>query len=194
VALHSGIASRAIRHALQEPVAKIAIWSADEHMGVKHLQASPAGMHEICFGTWTVCTDQWLLDKVARLRREKLPRETGGVLLGSFDMERRIAYVVDTIPSPPDSLEQPTVYIRGSQGLREEVERVRTATGGWLEYVGEWHSHPAGASTRCSPDDRTLFSWLSDEVNKDGHPALMLIAGDGKQSWYVESVEPICSG
>ena len=69
------------------------------------------------------------------LRKKKLPNETGGVLL-ALDHESRRAYVVDTIPSPPDSKEWPTLYIRGSEQLREEMERVTTLTVGNLEYIG----------------------------------------------------------
>ena len=56
------------------------------------------------------------------LRNAKLPNETGGVLVGSLDLERKIAYVIDTVPSPPDSEEWPTVYIRGCRGLRRQVD------------------------------------------------------------------------
>ena len=54
-----------------------------------------------------------LLAKLSSLREPKLPNETGGVLLGSFDVERRILYIADALPSPPDSEEWPTLYIRG---------------------------------------------------------------------------------
>lgn len=96
---------------------------------------------------WQVKLDVAIADRLQALRESKLPNETGGVLIGSFDLERRIAYVIDTIPSPPDSEEWPTLYIRGSKGLRHQVEKIVQKTDGALQYVGEWHSHPAGCST-----------------------------------------------
>jgi len=33
-------------------------------------------------------------------------------------------YVADTVPSPPDSKEWPTLYIRGCVGLEKEVRRI----------------------------------------------------------------------
>jgi hypothetical protein len=52
------------------------------------------------------------------------------------------------LSSPEDSKEWPTVYIRGSAGLRAAVSRCEAATGGGLEYIGEWHSHPGGCYGR----------------------------------------------
>ena len=82
------------------------------------------------------------MDKVYKTRVEKLPNETGGVLVGTYDMQRKIVYVVDCLLSPPDSEEWPTVYIRGSQGLKAQIEKIKKITDGQLNYVGEWHFSP----------------------------------------------------
>jgi proteasome lid subunit RPN8/RPN11 len=135
---------------------------------------------------WTVVTDTGLLARLSTIREEKLPNETGGVLLGSFDVERRIVYVADTIASPPDSDEWPFHYIRGCSGLRAEVEAMCNLTDGMLEYVGEWHSHPHGCGAAPSGDDRRVFSWISDNMALDGLPGVMMIAGDsGRTSCFV---------
>ncbi len=105
--------------------------------------------------------------------------KTGGVLIGSFDTARRVCSIVYLLPSSPDSKEWPTSYIRGCQGLQENVKRVQTQTLGQLTYVGEWHSHPRGASTMPSADDRKAYSWLVEHMNIDSLPAIMMIIGDG---------------
>lgn len=98
-------------------------------------------------------------------------------------------YVVDTVPSPPDSQEWPTVYIRGCQGLREQVDRIETMTAGMLGYVGEWHSHPDGYGPRPSGDDRNVFDWLTEIMCPNGLPPLMLIAAEGEQfGWHLEEI------
>jgi len=111
-------------------------------------------------------------------RRAKLPCETGGVLLGSIDMERGIIYIVDTIASPADSDEWPTSYTRGKSGLQAEVDRVKVKTDGMLEYIGEWHSHPRKSDVAPSDDDQKLFAYISEVMARDGLPAVMLIVGD----------------
>ena len=120
-------------------------------------------------------------------RNEHLPNETGGVLIGTFDMSRRIAYVVDQIAAPPDSERRPTSYLRGCEGLEEQVEVIREATKGQLDYVGEWHSHP-GKSTRASKKDKSLFAWLAGYRLSDGVPALMAIAGSESSRWIIGDI------
>ena len=112
------------------------------------------------------------------LRESKLPNETGGVLLGYIDLEHRIVYVVDTISSPLDSEEWPNLYIRGSLGLTRAVEQASSKTDAMLEYIGEWHSHPPGATTAPSDDDLKGFVYLTQLMGRDGLPALILIVGD----------------
>lgn len=104
-------------------------------------------------------------------------------------MQRKIVYVVDTILSPHDSQEWPTVYIRGCQGLKQKLDYVNNTTAGRLEYVGEWHSHPQGCGCQPSKDDFTAFCWLSDIMKADGLPPLMLIAGDSNHyAFYLDQM------
>lgn len=137
------------------------------------------------FGGWKLCYDPVLLETIQDLRAAKLPNETGGVLIGAFDYHRKVVYVVDTVPSPPDSQEWPTLYIRGSKGLQAQVESISQTTKGMLQYVGEWHSHPDGFTCRPSSDDKKVFSWLTTWIALDGAPALMAIAGQNEFAWFL---------
>jgi proteasome lid subunit RPN8/RPN11 len=83
------------------------------------------------------------------------------------------------------SEEWPTVYIRGKNGLRAQVDRVTAVTGGQLEYVGEWHSHPDGCSCLPSDDDAKVFAWLTEHLADAGRPALMAIVGQNHASALV---------
>lgn len=97
-----------------------------------------------------------------------------------------VEHVLDTIPSPPDSKEWPTLDIRGSEGLLKNVNQIFEASGGQVEYVGEWHSHPDGCQTLPSGDDLKVFTWLTEHMSDAGLPALMAIVGDrGGASWYL---------
>lgn len=179
VAIHAGIASRSLRQTASDGDATILIWCVDPvELGVVKykIPVADAYCHEV--GGWTLCTDQALIDTVYEARGGKLPNETGGVLVGAYDMERKIVFVVDTILSPPDSQEWPTCYIRGHHGLKRELDRVSTVTGHQLQYIGEWHSHPRGSGCRPSTDDQVAFGWLSEIMQKDGLPPLMLIVGE----------------
>lgn len=180
VSLHAGVSSLALSHLASTPLAQARVWRVDpETLGVTAIDITPVPAQRCSLGDWQLITDVALLRRIGELRAEKLPNETGGVLLGSYDLQRRIVYVVDTVPSPRDSREYPTSYMRGTDGLVEAVERITKATAGQLHYIGEWHSHPQGH--RCNPSeaDHKLFEWIANELANDSLPALMMIAGDG---------------
>ena len=74
--------------------------------------------------------------------------------------------------------------------MLSKVEQVTVATDGMLEYLGEWHSHPQGANSIPSNDDLTVFTWITEWMNRDGLPALMMIVGDlGCVSCFVAEIE-----
>lgn len=190
VALHAAIVSRAIRTLPADAKASIALWRTDTaELNTTIHRIDPPETLERKINEWTVFTDHYLLDKMWRVRLEKLPNETGGILIGSFDMQRKIVYILDLLPSPPDSTEWPTVYIRGCKGLTQQVSEIEKITAGMLGYVGEWHSHPRNCGCSPSGDDRKAFQWLARNRNIAGFPALMLIAGDDNQyCWYLGQI------
>jgi len=190
VALHAAIGSRAVRNSATSDGAVISIWRAEEDGSVRRIDVSPEKEVRYKLANWTISIDERLSRKLSMLRTNKLPNETGGVLLGSFDLERNIVYIVDTIPSPPDSKEWPTVYIRGCRGLRKRVEEISLATKGIVDYVGEWHSHPLGARTAPSSDDLQVFAWITEHMGRSGLPALMMIIGDpGRSSCFIGEIK-----
>lgn len=178
MALHAAISSRAVQSVLASDEPQIKVWRTSEDLCVDKVSISPA--RPICHhqGDWRVLLDDFLVERLQELRQSRLPNETGGVLLGSFDLERRIAYLVDTIPSPPDSKEWPQLYIRGCRGLTPREANVEEKTDGAIHYIGEWHSHPTGCPTVPSQNDSQVFAWLMERMNAEGLPALMMIVGD----------------
>jgi hypothetical protein len=174
-----GIAAEAIRRFTSSPDAAILIWRQQEaSLAIEAISILPASPTVARRGRWTVIWDGGLLEHLGEWRKRRLPNETGGILLGHFDMSRQILYVVDMLPSPPDSAEWPTAYIRGWKGLGRELTKVHTRTAGMLNYVGEWHSHPDGYGVSPSNNDRGVLKWVAEYQAKDGLPGLISIAGE----------------
>ncbi len=188
VGLHSAVASHAIRDSLTNESASISIWRADEGFEIKKISIPVPAKFEIASREWRVISTESVIARIRTFRKAKLPNETGGVLVGHFDSAAGIAYIMDTLPAPPDSKEYPVHYIRGSAGLRAKVEAIRDRTASMLHYIGEWHSHPDGYSCRPSGDDRKVFAWLTRWMQIDGYPGLMLIAGEREEVWFVEEM------
>jgi hypothetical protein len=181
VALHAANCCRSLRKIVNEEKGNIIIFQTNsDNFIVNYHYFEPEIMIEQQLGEWLICTDNCFINKISNARVERLPNETGGVLIGAFDMSRKIVYIVDVIPSPPDSKEWPTLYIRGCKDLPEKMQRIRKITDGKLGYVGEWHSHPVGCLPIPSQDDKKAFVWICDNVKLDGFPGVMLIIGDDR--------------
>lgn len=185
VALCAAVGSLSLRQIIRQEDAAILLWRVGSDGQVQKYSTNA----EVCvtekINGWVVRTDEFLLNKLRRNRREKLPVETGGTLIGSYDMQRKIIYLVDALPPPADSLEARTSFIRGSYGLRSLVDEIKQITMGNLQNIGEWHSHPPGYSTNPSKDDKKLLRSLGDNLEQDGKPALMLIVGETDIRWFV---------
>ena len=177
--VHSGITSRMLKKLLESAESFAGVWSIDpESLEVKRYEIPLYDFKEKVINGWCIFIDECLLKKIITARKSKLPKETGGILIGSHDMVRKKIYLVDTILSPKDSEEYPHAYIRGIDGIEEELGKIKKVTAGNLDYVGEWHSHPEKCAIKPSKDDEVLFSWLSKHMRLMSRPPLMLIAGD----------------
>lgn len=190
IAFHSAIASNALEKVMANENAQIQIWenSFDDYK-LKYFEATPTTVTVVKQNEWTLCIDSDFMKKIHEERIKDLPNETGGVLVGAYDMSRKVVYLVDSILSPDDSKKWPTVYIRGHKYLEKNMDRIREITQEHLTYVGEWHSHPAGCSCIPSLDDRKAFLWQAEEMEKSGYPAIMLIAGDNNNyAFYIKEI------
>lgn len=177
----SAIASQAIVDALSGDDPAVRAWTlADDH-SVSLAEAPALPVQKIALGGWTVTYDDGFAGQVAALRTERLPHETGGVLLGITDTSRRSVHIVTALPAPRDSSSSVTAFERGVSGLAAAVKEATERSLHQVRYVGEWHSHPRGSSIRPSLTDIRQLCWLTDELESEGVPALIAIAGDHGQ-------------
>jgi hypothetical protein len=186
VALHAAIGSRAFRTAVEQDDATIAIWQSDPQGQVRRFSVTPQTPVIYQMGNWTVLADELLFEQVRQWRASRLPNETGGVLIGCYDMPRKQIYVASALPSPGDSEEEATGFTRGTAGLKQQIENIQRITANHLGYVGEWHSHPPGFGVAMSGADKKLLTWVSQHLNVHGKPSLMLIVGKDDVSWHLE--------
>ena len=178
IAMHAAIGAAELPRILSPGKEYISIWRLGSDSTTSRVDIA---VHPVIFssvGNWTLCVGEDIYGRLLALRSSHLPNETGGVLIGSIDFEKQIVYVVDTLPSPPDSEEWPSLYIRGRRGLAEKEHAIKVKSDGMLHYVGEWHSHPDGCSTSPSSDDIKVFAWLEKRMDVHGLPATMFIVGE----------------
>ena len=177
-ALLSALAARGAVHDLGSDSAALSIWTLTEEGEVQRVRRDGCPLSRVETGEWSIVYDKGLVQEISDLRARKLPRETGGVLLGIVDMARRSVHMVHALSEPEDSRGSKTEFERGIVDLGDEVSRAGSATMYQVRYIGEWHSHPEGASSMPSPTDVKQVKWLGQELKEEGLPGLIAIAGE----------------
>jgi integrative and conjugative element protein (TIGR02256 family) len=189
VLLHAALLARQIRLRSASPEALIQVWRCNTDTGA--VDTTAFGVTPPIFSyldNLQLVWDVGLRTKIRTMRQEGLPGETGGVLLGYFDLKNSRVYVVDALPAPPDSYRSKSEFARGVEGLEVKVQAAKSRTGNIVDYIGEWHSHPRGVRAIPSGLDIRLLVHLAVMLRQDGLPALMLIVGDSEEQWIMGSV------
>ncbi|TGK23372.1 ThiF family adenylyltransferase [Leptospira kmetyi] len=179
IKLYSSLFARQLRLNKEKPEAILKVWVLDDNSGAISVNSLDiSNPLSTTLDDWRIICDDWFLDKLKYLRSNNLPNETGGPLIGYFDQKLKKIYIVDTINAPSDSESSSTSFVRGVEGLKEEVTAIIKKSSGNLNYIGEWHSHPKNVNVRPSPTDLFLLSEFTTIMSQEGLPFIMLIVGD----------------
>ena len=186
ISLHGATLARQIRLNFESPETSVRVWRCDaETGGVSSEIVVPKQVIKKQHNGLRIVWDEGIKHRVRGFRSKELPNETGGVLLGYFDLSNASVYLVDVLPEPPDSQGDRSGFTRGVDGLKDAVRQASERTRGIVGYIGEWHSHPSGSNARPSEADMYQMAHLASELHRDGLPALMLIVGEHEERWLV---------
>ncbi|MDO1583616.1 ThiF family adenylyltransferase [Rhizobium oryzicola] len=188
----SGLIAAGIASGVRTPDAAVKIWTMNED-GVRITPVS-GNMTTMTADGWSVVLPAALIDELRQRRLTALPSETGGPLMGMFDFERRRVDVVGALPPPSDSIGTPSSFTRGVSRLRTDIENAAARTGNQIRYIGEWHSHPVGRSSRPSGTDLEQIRQLRDAMELDGLPAVSLIVAEDDMSVLLAGTRRLSDG
>jgi integrative and conjugative element protein (TIGR02256 family) len=177
MALFAALSAADIEATHELPNAYVKIWSLDADGSVTTKNHSAPTYPNAKLNGWTIAVSPSVIATIKEARGDGNV-ETGGILLGGFDLERRRLVVTKAVSSPADSIAGRTYYERGTHGVKEAIERTERITMRHITYVGEWHTHPIGSTSDESDLDRTLLSWVADLRQLFLMPGLLLILGD----------------
>lgn len=106
--------------------------------------------------------------------------ESGGILLGSKEA-RSSRFVVKeiTFPSSLDTRKR-FAFIRSKNGANQAIERAWRASGGTVNYLGEWHTHNEKSPCPSSADQNLIGDLVIDGSTPFGR-IFMLIAGNSDE-------------
>ncbi len=178
-----GLAAGRLIQIVDEEGASFRAWRMDTASGAVDSVAVPVHpSHRFRNGDMRVTVSDEVVQTMRELRRQSGRNETGGVLMGSFDLVCNVLHIVAALPAPPDSKRSPTYFIRGIKDLKPRIEAISEASAGRLHYVGEWHSHPGAVPARPSRDDEEVYGHLTKHLEPAGSPYVMAICGE-RDSW-----------
>jgi integrative and conjugative element protein (TIGR02256 family) len=107
--------------------------------------------------------------------------ETGGVLFGGRDNASRVIWVSEVIGPPPDSESSHDHFICGIHGVAEANEEKRCRTGGSVQYIGMWHTHPTQSPIPSGTDFLAMHKLVNtEEPSTSKHLLLILGSGPGQ--------------
>ena len=184
VAMSAALCSRALKVQTKKEDSQIIIWTRNEDSVIADKMQGNSWLSSQV-KQWRVYLYQPLLNHMNNRRATKLPNETGGVLIGSYDCFRKILYIVDMVAPPIDSIESHDSFIRGCKDLPEKVQEIFNRSAENLYYIGEWHSHP-NSNIAISNDDKILLQAIVEYNQARCLPGCMIILGNDKHSIYLE--------
>lgn len=188
IQMHSAILARKIRVTHDQDNALICIFQYDDESGLSVLRIKPKPRltYELPSG-WVIVFDEGLTEELFGLRTKKLPKETGGILLGFIDHKIKRICIVAVVAAPFDSEETSTSFVRGTKGVIDIITEAQRRTAGIVTYLGEWHSHPQGCRAKPSGLDLKLLNYLGEQLAEDGQPGLMAIVGEKEICFMTKS-------
>lgn len=187
VMLHAATLAGQIRRGYESGKAMIGVWRSNARGRLRAEIIKPKEVLTTRTSRFRIIWDKGIQKKVRGLREKSLPNETGGILWGYFNFPKGAVYIVDAVPAPLDSRECGSSFIRGTDGLEAMQKEVVRRTSSIVNYVGEWHSHPSGMSSRPSMVDKWQLSSLAGEMRREGVPVLMLIVGEKDEHWCIKA-------
>ena len=178
-----GLAAGQVAQLIESDDACFKVWRLEPKTGAVQSVVIPVQqVHRYQVGSIRVSITDDVVSTMRELRRKAGRNETGGVLVGTFDLVRNVVHIVAALPAPPDSKQSPTYFIRGKENLKPRIEALAAGSAGRLHYIGEWHSHPGVVPARPSADDEGVFAHLETHLGSVGSPYIMAICGE-RDSW-----------
>jgi len=123
---------------------------------------------------WQIRVTADVQELLMQCLRKSNRNETGGLLIGQIDPKKKIIYITRILLAPPDSKCGPYAFERGVLDVPEEITKITESSGGMINYVGEWHTHPQGGK-KLSPIDNEAVRKIKKVLDPVSRPTFVMI-------------------
>ncbi len=121
-------------------------------------------------------------DKMELMRntcKKSFPNETGGILIGHYSEDCKVAIVTQILGPPRGSSHFKSSFVRCGKSLLPILDKL------WKKnqyYLGEWHFHPSASPNPSSTDLSTMKN-LSKTKELHCPEPIMIIIGGNADAW-----------
>jgi len=123
-------------------------------------------------------TAQEIIEKEILLRH---PRETGGILIGIYDENLRLATIHFAAGPTEDSQHGAFNFDRGVKGIKEQIAVAKKQISENVHYLGEWHSHPNNRAIPSNMDLKQMQTFAKNKQLGIKSPLLLIVGGLPKE-------------
>jgi integrative and conjugative element protein (TIGR02256 family) len=130
----------------------------------------------------------WISDrtvfKIVAEAGRAFPKETGGVLMGYWAVSFTEVVITNVIGPGPKAMHNRHSFLPDPIYQQGEVARIYERSGRLHTYLGDWHTHPHGASRLSLRDKWTLHTIVTHDPARVEVPLMALLSGSPKK-WTV---------
>ena len=105
------------------------------------------------------------------------PNETGGILIGKYDDNLKVAIVYLATRSSFDSIHKAASFQRSSTDILSNINVAKELYSSSLHYLGEWHSHPNNNFNPSQTDLKQMQSFAKIKQLGISAPLLLIVGG-----------------
>lgn len=119
------------------------------------------------------------MELMQNICEKSFPNETGGILIGHYSEDCKIAIVTQILGPPRGSSRFKSSFVRCGKSLLPILDKL------WKKnqyYLGEWHFHPS-SSPYPSTTDLTTMKKLSESQELHCPEPIMVIIGGDVDAW-----------
>lgn len=117
------------------------------------------------------------LEAIYREAASFAPNETGGVLMGYWAEHWTEVVITDVIGPGPNAVHHSDEFVPDCDFQESAVAAAYEQSGRLATYLGDWHTHPGGATTLSRKDRRTLRAIARHRDARAPRPLMALLGG-----------------
>jgi integrative and conjugative element protein (TIGR02256 family) len=131
-------------------------------------------------GTRKLKVPESIFEEFAQYEQRADPNESGGILLGLVfnDYDEPLELVK---PSKSDKMGL-HMFIRRRSPAQRKINRAWSKSGGYMIYLGEWHTHPGCDPTPSGQDKKMIKNAVQTTKMEIGY-LYLIIAGKNRSFW-----------